>query len=255
MNPYETNRLLHEYLLFHYGEESQILPYAFGPTDAVGFPVRTACAYELVGTEDGLRGSALDLGCAVGRSAFELSVDFRRVVGIDYSQRFIDAAEHIRKRGSLEYERLEEGGLTTPLLAIRPERSDPERIEFCHGDVMDLPMDLGEYDLVHAANLLCRLSHPMRLLTRLPGLVRSRGLLVLATPCSWMEEFTELEHWLGGYRDGGGRVVRTLERLKELLGAHFELELSQDEPFLIREHARKFQWGVSLMSVWRRKRR
>jgi len=252
INPYESTRLLDQYILFHYGTPSQIVPYAFAPTDATDFPVRTARAFNLVGIDGDRRRSALDLGCAVGRSAFELSSEFDRVVAIDYSQRFIDAAEHLRKHGTLEYERCEEGVLTSPLLAVLPDCAKPARVDFRHGDVMDLPDDLGVFDLVHAANLLCRLSHPMRLLSRIPELVHSGGLLVLATPCTWTEEFTAPDHWLGGYAEDGKRF-RTLDRLKELLECHFDLELSQDVPFLLREHARKFQWGVSLLSVWRRK--
>ena len=39
-NPYETDRLLSEYLLFHYGTAEEILPYDFGPKSALDFPVR-----------------------------------------------------------------------------------------------------------------------------------------------------------------------------------------------------------------------
>jgi hypothetical protein len=36
------------------------------------------------------------------------------------------------------------------------------------------------------------------------------------------------------------------------LSPHFVLELRLDMPFLIREHARKFQWSVALGTRWRR---
>lgn len=39
-----------------------------------------------------VRGRALDLGCAVGRSTFELAREYGEVVGIDISQTFIDGA-------------------------------------------------------------------------------------------------------------------------------------------------------------------
>jgi 2-polyprenyl-3-methyl-5-hydroxy-6-metoxy-1,4-benzoquinol methylase len=32
---------------------------------------------------------ALDIGCAVGRSSFELARNFKEVVGIDFSHRFV----------------------------------------------------------------------------------------------------------------------------------------------------------------------
>jgi hypothetical protein len=33
----------------------------------------------------------------------------------------------------------------------------------------------------------------------------------------------------------------------------FDLAHSEDMPFLIREHARKYQWGCSHATVWRRR--
>ena len=31
---YETDRILREYLLFHYGGDKEVLPYSFGPREA-----------------------------------------------------------------------------------------------------------------------------------------------------------------------------------------------------------------------------
>jgi 2-polyprenyl-3-methyl-5-hydroxy-6-metoxy-1,4-benzoquinol methylase len=36
---------------------------------------------------------ALDIGCAVGGATFELARSFSHVLGIDYSQSFVDAAQ------------------------------------------------------------------------------------------------------------------------------------------------------------------
>ena len=108
---------------------------------------------------------------------------------------------------------------------------------------MNLPSDIGEFDRVHAANLLCRLPEPKRLIERLPELVKAGGELVLATPCTWLEEFTPPENWPPN---------GTFEWLKSSLAGHFSLIHQADEPFLIRETARKFQWTRSLVTVWRK---
>ena len=93
---------------------------------------------------------------------------------------------------------LEEAALRTPLpRGCQPEWKVP-RLAFLQGDAMDLPADLGAFDRVHAANLLCRLPEPQRLLERLPALVKPGGELVLATPCTWLEEFTPPENWPPG---------------------------------------------------------
>src|ERR1700739_4426570 len=104
MNIYETDQLLAEYLLFHYGEDAEVLPWPAGPVNALRYPIRcvTEC-FNLVGLPP--RARALDLGCAVGRSSFELARHCSEVIGIDYSQNFIEAAEKIRVDGTHSYGR------------------------------------------------------------------------------------------------------------------------------------------------------
>ena len=244
MNPYETRKLLDEYLLFHYGSAAEILPWSGGPAEALDFPARTVT--ELVDWprlgSAGLR--ALDLGCAVGRSSFELSKRCTEVIGIDFSSAFVEAARELQSRGVLAYERLEEGSLRTRLEAHLPEGSRPERVRFETGDALNLRPDLGSFDVVHAANLLCRLRRPRDFLRRAVDLVRRGGLLVLTTPATWMEEFTPRENW------PDGDILPFLE--SELSGS-FELVHAKDMPFLIRETVRKYQWTVALGTVWERR--
>lgn len=247
-NVYETDRLLSEYLLFHYGAPGEILPWPFGPRAALGFPVRVVTeTFEALPPA----ARALDLGCAVGRSSFELARHCREVVGIDFSKRFIEAASRLRFEGVLGYDRTDEGSLTTRLTARVPAEIDRTRVQFETGDAMALRDGLGEFDAVLAANLLCRVSEPRRCLDQFASLVRPGGQLVIATPCSWLEEFAAPTDWLGGMERDGVRVT-TLDSLREALASTFELRKISDLPFLIREHARKFQWGVSQASVWRR---
>ncbi len=240
-NLYETRKLLGEYLLFHYGSTDEILP-DDAPSamhEALEFAVRTTEHFGRHGVERGL-----DLGCAVGRSAFEMSRTCAEVIGIDFSRSFIDAAESLRTGSTLPYQRLEEAHVSTDLEARLPDGFETERLHFETGDAMELRADLGTFDRVHAANLLCRLPEPQRLLDRLPALVKPGGELVLATPCTWLAEFTPPENWPAG---------STFDWLKESLSADFELIRKTNEPFLIRETARKFQFTFSLVTVWRRR--
>lgn len=240
---YESDKILAEYLLFHFGSAEQILPpgrtWPSGMREALDFPVRTAAHFSAGVVERGL-----DLGCAVGRSACEISRACRHVIGIDFSHAFINAADALRNGATLVYDRREEAALVTSLEARLPAGIDPAKLRFHHGDAMDLPTDLGVFDRVHAANLLCRLPEPDRLLARLPGLVKPGGELVLATPCTWLEEFTPPRNW---------PVAGTFEWLQTTLAPAFSLLRQADEPFLIRETARKFQWTTSLVTVWQKK--
>ena len=61
--------------------------------------------------------SALDVGCAVGRSCFELSKYFDQVVGIDYSVNFVDACNRVLKEKVIDYECTLEGSNTQKCVA------------------------------------------------------------------------------------------------------------------------------------------
>jgi putative 4-mercaptohistidine N1-methyltranferase len=241
-NLYETDRLVAEYLLFHYATPAEFIGVSPIPEEHLEFPVRTV--QKLLPEAPGQFPRALDVGCAVGRSSFELSKVAQEVVGIDFSQAFIKTAQQIQRGETLAYRKLEEGHVTTELAASLPTGSHPERVSFEHGDAMALRDGLGTFDLVHAANLICRLPEPRRFLAQLPQLVRPGGYVLMTTPCTWLAEFTPPENWPTG---------STFEWLQSELGTHFHLKQRVDLPFVIRETARKFQWTTALGTVWQRK--
>ncbi|MEM7384137.1 MAG: putative 4-mercaptohistidine N1-methyltransferase [Verrucomicrobiota bacterium] len=249
LNPYESKALLDQYLLFHYGTREETLPFPGGPVEALDFAKRTVSEnLDPEAVESG--GRALDLGCAVGRSAFELSRFCREVIGIDFSASFINAAEEVG-RGPYPYDRLDEGALTTPLQARLPEGARPELCHFETGDAMNLRPDLGEFDIVHVANLLCRLPQPRRCLDRLPALLNPGGILIITSPYTWLDEFTPREAWLGGFRRDDRPIV-TREALQTALEPTLTLKTTRELPFLIREHSRKYQWSVAQATVWKK---
>lgn len=247
MNIYETEPLLAQYLLLHYGSADEVMPYAFGPKGALDFPRR--CVEELVARIDVPPGGrALDVGCAVGRSSFELARVCEEVIGIDYSEKFIEAANTLRDKAQLDYTRPHEGDLTLRTVAVAPDVQH-ERVSFEVGDAMNLREDLGVFDVVLACNLICRLTDPMKFLDRTKSLVKPGGQLVITTPFSWLEEYTPRENWLGGLPGKSDSFLG----LRKALSDAFELEAEQDLPMLIKEHARKYQWTVVQGSRWRRK--
>ena len=249
-NFYESDRILHEYLLLHYGERSRILPYPFGPHDALDFHVR--CVDFLIKHFTHHENcQALDLGCAVGRASFELARYCKRVLGIDYSVRFIEKANELKCCGTSEYEYQSEGIIMEKAIAKVPEDIDRNRVDFIQGDACDLPLALGGFKLVVLANLIDRLPQPELCIKFLHHLVEPGGLLLITSPLTWLAEYTSESEWLGGFMKNN-KPVKTLDTLKEYLHHDFTMLECLDVPFLIREHARKFQWSVSQASIWRR---
>jgi len=240
-NPYESTKLLGEYLLFHYGKNEEVLPWSNGPVEALNFTKRTVDS--LIDEKSFNADSrALDVGCAVGASSFVLGKYFGDVLGVDFSQNFIDAANTLKEKNSLSYKYLVEGDSFKKAEAV-PE-STRGNISFAVGDAMNLDSSLANYDLVHAANLICRLSSPQKFFDRIPDLVRQGGQLLLATPFTWLEEYTPRNNWIGS---GDSK-----EKLAEKLSPWFQLEYEEDIPFLIREHRRKYQYSISWGTRWRK---
>jgi len=142
-----------------------------------------------------------------------------------------------------------EGTFTTQRTAEISPEIDTSRIIFQHGDACNLDNSIGKFDVVLLANLICRLPQPKACLEKIGEVVRKGGILVIVTPCTWLEQFTEKKDWLC-YIGDQKQLVRTLESMTSILSPWFELVESGNTPFLIREHERKYQFSISQTSVW-----
>jgi 5-histidylcysteine sulfoxide synthase/putative 4-mercaptohistidine N1-methyltranferase len=243
---YESDTAVSQYCEAHYGQS------VFGVDN---FPA--ACAgiglAVMTGKE---KNRALDLGCSVGRASFELAREFGFVNGLDFSARFIRIAYQMQEKGLIRYELPEEGEIVSyheRRLADFGLDGTAGRIEFFQADALNLKPQFSNYDLILAANLLDRLADPGKFLVSVHERLNDGGILLLASPYTWLPEFTAREKWLGGFRKDG-EPYTTLEGLKEILQPHFTLVAEpRDVPFVIRETKRKFQHSISQVTVWRRK--
>lgn len=244
---YETDKLLSEYAEFHYGAAHFEVP---------NFP-RALVELAVSALGDAPRRRALDIGCASGRASFELARHFDEVTGIDFSARFIRQGVTLARGGALRYALVEEGELSEPRevsLADLGLADVADRVAFFQGDACNLKPQFTGYDLILAANLVDRLYEPAKFLASIHERLNPGGLLLIATPCTWLAEHTPREAWLGGFTENG-TPVRTLDGLRRVLDAHFEpVGAAREVPFVIRETRRKFQHTLSETSLWRRVR-
>jgi 5-histidylcysteine sulfoxide synthase/putative 4-mercaptohistidine N1-methyltranferase len=243
---YETDTLLSEYAEFHYGDAH------FGVEN---FPAAVArLAIAAMGARPARR--ALDLGCAAGRASFELARHFANVVGVDFSARFIGLGTQMAEQGRLRYTLADEGELVSyheRTLAALGLDGVRDRVAFAQGDACNLKPHLTGFDLVLAANLIDRLYSPARFLASIHERIVAGGLLVIASPYTWLAEHTPRDEWIGGFKKDGENFT-TLDGLKAILGAHFTLvDGPRQVPFVIRETQRKFQHSLSDVTVWERR--
>lgn len=242
---YETDRLLSEYAEFHYGDEY------FG---VANFPQALAgIAIRAMGDKPAR--NALDLGCATGRATFELARHFEHVTGIDFSARFVGVAAQMAKLGVLRYTLTEEGRLVSyqaRRLADLGLEEVSAKVDFFQGDACNLKPIFSGYDLILAANLIDRLYSPGKFLESVHERLNIGGMLLIASPYTWLEEHTKSEEWIGGFKKNAENFT-TLDGLKERLTPHFRLIQAPIEvPFVIRETRRKFQHSVSEVTLWER---
>lgn len=245
---YEDDALLAQYADFHYGQ-----PYF----DVANFPAAVAhIALEL--TRDRPQRRALDIGCAVGRTSFELARGgFDTVVGVDFSARFIHLADELTRHSRVRYALTDEGELQSFREADLGRvglAESASRVTFWQGDACNLKEVHRDYDLVVAANLIDRLYDPRKFLADISKRIVPGGVLVITSPYTWLKEHTPRSQWLGGFKRDGERYT-TLDALHELLAPDFvPLGIPRDLPFVIRETARKFQHSVAQVSCWERRR-
>jgi 5-histidylcysteine sulfoxide synthase/putative 4-mercaptohistidine N1-methyltranferase len=245
-NTYETDELISQYLEFHYGDEYFGVP---------NFP--TACIDKIFEIVQGQKlERAFDIGCAVGRSSFELAKRFQHVDALDFSTRFIVNAQSLAEHGKVRYLITDEGELSTLKQISLKELGLAETadyVNFIQGDASNLKPIYQNYDLIFAGNLIDRLYEPAAFLNSIHERINSGGLLVLTSPYTWLEEFTKKENWIGGYKVNGENMS-TLDGLHQILKENFEpFAEPVDIPFVIRETARKHQHTVAQMTFWQKR--
>lgn len=270
---YESKELLAQYLGLHFPASGvaaglkPLLPHPGSPDNALRFPQRVGrLLLDALNSRPNAAPlsscRALDLGCAVGGTSFELAAGgVGEVVGLDFSESFIAAAQAMQRGEALRFSVPLEGELEQEVTVSHEPNVDQaarNRVKFDTGDACRLlhrKAELGQFDGAVLANLLCRLPEPLACLNGLDALIKPNGVLVILTPFSWLEKFTEKAKWLGGFVDPAtGAAVSSKERLRaELEQRGFEKTGEEQVPLMIREHQRKYQYIVSEATMWRRK--
>ena len=154
-NVYETDALIAQYCEFHYGKEY---------FKVENFPV--ACVRllkEYFEEKSFSTERALDLGCAVGRSSFELAKFFQKVDGVDFSARFVQQGVQLQGHNRLRYIVPFEGDIVEyreVLLDKLGYSEVKDRVDFSQGDACNLKPQFTDYNLVFAGNLIDRLYDP-----------------------------------------------------------------------------------------------
>jgi SAM-dependent methyltransferase len=219
---------------------SRYLPQLVAPNTPMRRAIRGALERHL----DGRVGLAVELGCSVGPDLRTLRMFAREVIGIDLSIAALRAA-----RAQLD-------GEVVPLLARIEGRSfrseDPicllpmDGITVAVGNALDPPLFPGVADVVASVNVLDSVRSPVNLVGQMDSTLKPGGLLIIASPFCWADDFTPPEEALGGGTIEGFASLGTADALVELLSgrlpilSHLDYEILEqsDVPWSLRDHAR-----------------
>ena len=165
---------------------------------------------------------ALDLGCSVGRSTFEIAQRIDGLtLGIDLNFAMLKTAQKVLQTGRLSYER-RRLGLVNDRREFPVELPRRELVDFWACDSLALPFTAGQFGLVLAINLLDCVASPRDLLAVVRGMLPVGGSALFATPYDWSPNATPVEAWIGGHSQRGPDKGAAEPLLRALLtpGAH-----------------------------------
>jgi SAM-dependent methyltransferase len=167
-------------------------------------------------------GSVIDIGCSVGRGAFDLA---RRteglVLGVDVNFSMLQLAQTVLRTGKVRYPR-RRVGVVYDRREFAAEFAGADRVDFWACDALALPFGSGSFSCAVALNVLDCVVSPSGLLDSLADVLASGGSAVLTTPYDWSGSVTPIEAWIGGHSQRGPDRGASEPLLRALLtpGAH-----------------------------------
>ena len=251
----------------------------YAPSQPLGLPnFHQAVAQHVINAvklqqADGLMATkpltVMELGCGVGRTAFELAASglFERVTAIDRTTRLIRLASHLQQQqhaaaasSPLQYCLPSEGELHSvheaSLAAVSPSPTSAQLdcIAFLQDDADNMKHSTPLYDVLLLSCLLEQISRPASFLASCHSRLAVGGVLLVASSFQWRDGVTSREEWLGGRRENG-EAVSGLRALTDALAPHFDALQPPVELYRLEQHnARLGTLRTVHVSTWIKRR-
>jgi SAM-dependent methyltransferase len=219
---------------------SRYLPQLLAPQSPMRRAIRRALEDHLPGEVDLI----VELGCSIGPDLRTFSEHARGVIGIDLSLAAIRAARAQLDGQSVPLlERIEGRSFRTAAPISLPPI---DNVFVAVGNALDPPLFPEVADVVASVNVLDSVRDPLTLIGQMDAVLKPGGLLILASPFCWADDFTPPEAALGGGLDPRWVELGTAQALVALLSGHlenlpwlrYELLRTEDIPWSLRDHAR-----------------
>lgn len=164
----------------------------------------------------------LDIGCSVGRTAFDLAgYTEGLVLGVDVNFAMLQVGADILRTGRVRYP-LRRVGVVYDRIDFPASFAGAERVDFWACDAMALPFEPGSFGFATAFNVLDCVASPRDFLDAAADLLRPGSRIILSTPYDWSVNVTPMQAWIGGHsqRAHGRGASEPFLRTLLTAGAH-----------------------------------
>jgi len=189
----------------------------------------------------------LDIGCATGRSTFELASKYNGLaLGIDLNFSLLRTAQQVLQTGTITFP-LKSVGIIFDRHQYEVALENKQLVDFWACDALTLPFADELFHFVSALNVLDTVNAPANFLNAVSRSLNTGGNAVLATPYDWSPP-VPLQNWIGGHAQRSAENGMSDKLLRKLL-THDESEQSigtlklkgeiEHHPWNVRIHNRR----------------
>ena len=197
--------------------------------------------------DSGIKAPALDVGCAVGRSSFEVAERCGGLtLGIDLNFSLLRVAQKVLRDGRIRFP-LKRTGIVFDRHEFSVKFTAADKVDFWVCDASNLPFDGASFNFVSALNVLDTVNSPAVFLQSINDTLACGGRLLLSTPYDWSPP-VPLQNWFGGHaqrsaHQGSSETVLRNQLSPELnSNPNFKLKMIAEiehHPWRLRVHSRR----------------
>lgn len=160
----------------------------------------------------------LDIGCAVGRTTFELAEQHGGLaLGIDLNFSLLRAAQKVLRDGVIRFP-LKRIGVVYDQHEYEVSFKNMAQVDFWACNALALPFENETFQFTSAFNVLDAVNMPRQFLIAISEVLKAGGEALLTTPFDWTTG-TPLDRWIGGHAQRGSNDGAAEPVLRELLSA------------------------------------
>ena len=188
------------------------------------------------------QGLWIDIGCSVGRGAFELAAATQQLsIGVNLNFSMLRLAEQIRRSGRARYSRRRVGLVFDPVDDPIPD-FPAQDVSFWCADVATLPFASGVFQGAVSMNMLDCVASPLAMLLEMGRVLAPAAPALLATPFDWAAGATQSDAWLGGHSQRSGHEGSSLAELRRVLSPGCDAGI--DTGLIIEAEADQVKWRL-----------